>query len=92
MDWVVKGLVAALCAGAMTTFSWGIGIQTRVHDLESGAAEHSEDIEKLSETQDSYQQLRVDLAVLQSQSADNMKKLDRIETLLLRLSGGSHVP
>ena len=87
IDWAVRGAVGALCTGSVALVYWGVDIQTRVHDLEGTALDNKADVSTLIEKQDSYQQVRVDLAVIQSQSMDNAKKLERIENLLLQISG-----
>lgn len=87
IDWAVRGAVGGLCTGAIALVYWGVDIQTRLHDVEVNDQHSSADISTLVEKQDSYQQVRVDLAVIQAQSMDNAKKLERIETLLLQISG-----
>lgn len=86
VDWATKGLVSALLAGSLAFARWGINTEQRVHDLEGEHKTMGERITALESKQDGYQQIRTDLAVMQSKQEDANKKMERIEELLLQLS------
>ena len=85
VDWAVRGLVAGLCAGGLSGLSWAITVDTRIHDLQAIGAANAKNIQSLEEQEATAINVRVDLAVLQTQQADHSKKLDRIEALVSKL-------
>lgn len=82
IDWAVRGLVVALLTATMATARWAINTEQRLHDLEQLNAR----IVVLESKEDSYQQLRTDIAVIRTQLDNQDKKYDHIEELLTSLS------
>lgn len=82
LDWAVRGLVVALLTAMMATARWAINTEQRLHDLEQLNAR----IVVLESKEDSYQQLRTDIAVIRTQLDNQDKKYDHIEELLSSLS------
>lgn len=82
LDWAVKGAVTALSSGAFAAVFWGLDAEVRLDAHDAYASRLS----SLEARDEAYDEVRIELAVLKSQQADNTKKLDRIEGLLLQIA------
>ena len=85
LEWAFRGVVAALCGGALGVATWGYDVSTRLHDLEGQHVAMTAKIAALEAKDDGYQQLRTDIAVIKSQLDEQSQKWGRMESLLLRL-------
>ena len=85
LEWAFRGLVAALCAGALAVIGWGNDVNVRLHDLETQHVAMFAEIAALRAKEDGNEKTRSDIAVIRSQLDDQDRKLTRMESLLFRL-------
>ena len=83
--WAGQAILGGLCAAAIAGARWGVTTDTNVHDLEQQHADIMPRLAKLEARDDSYQQLRLDIAVIKEQLDQQKAQNARIEALLLRL-------
>ncbi len=85
VDWLVKSTVGGLVGAAIATATWAFHQEQRSHDIEVQQSATLERVITLEARGNSYDSLRSDVAVIQSQIIAQGKSQDRIEALLLRL-------
>lgn len=85
-DWAIRGAVVALCTAAVAGAKWGITMERNQHDADQVQSSTGIRVAKLEARDDSYQQLRTDIAVIKEQLDQQKAQNIRIEDLLSRLT------
>ena len=80
LDWAFKGLVTALVSGAIAIAAWGFDAEHRLDNLEKLDGR----VAKVEGREESYQELRTEIAVLKTKLDSQSATLDRLVRMLER--------